>query len=108
LRKQAAAAGRRRPGTPGRVGEPPAAFRPWVGQHRGGVQVLDPPGPGELVHVGGDAVDDRPHPGEVERLRELALRLPDKGDNAGNAAYVKLRTASPVQRVSWRRAMLLA
>jgi hypothetical protein len=42
------------------------------------------------------------------RLLELAFRLPDKGDNAGNTAYVKLRTASPVQRVSWRRAMPLA
>jgi hypothetical protein len=29
-------------------------------------QVLDPPGPGELVHVGGDAVDDRCHPREVD------------------------------------------
>src|SRR6266851_7613107 len=33
-----------------RLGEPPAAFRPPVGRHRGGVQVLDPPGPGEFVH----------------------------------------------------------
>ena len=30
------------------------------------VQVLDPPGPGEFVHVGGDAVDDRRHPREVD------------------------------------------
>jgi hypothetical protein len=30
----------------------------------------------------------------AERLRELAFRLPDEGDNAGNAAYVKLRTAA--------------
>ena len=29
----------------------------------------------------------------VGRLRELAFRLPDKGDNAGNTAYVKLRNA---------------
>ncbi len=33
-----------------------------VSEHRGGVQVLDPPGPGKFVHVGGDAVDDRSHP----------------------------------------------
>ena len=41
-----------------------AAFGPRVGQHRGGVQALDPPGPCELVHRG-DAVDDRPHPCEA-------------------------------------------
>jgi hypothetical protein len=29
----------------------------------------------------------------ADRLRELAFRLPDKGDNAGNAAYVKPRKA---------------
>src|SRR5260370_740021 len=46
-----------------RLGQPPAAFRPRVGQHRGGVQVLGPPGPGEVVHGGGDAVDDRRPPG---------------------------------------------
>ena len=40
-----------------RLGQPPTAFRPPAGQHRGGVQVLGPPGPGEFVHVGGDAVD---------------------------------------------------
>src|SRR5713226_3018187 len=34
-----------------RLGQPPAAFRPRAGQHRGGAQVLDPPGPGELVHT---------------------------------------------------------
>jgi hypothetical protein len=28
-----------------RLGQPPAAFRPRVGQYRGGVQVLDPLGP---------------------------------------------------------------
>jgi hypothetical protein len=44
----------------------PAAFAPWVGQYRGGGQVLDPPGLGEFVHVGGDAVDDRGHPREVD------------------------------------------
>jgi len=49
-----------------RLGQPPTAFGPRVGQHRGFVQVLDPPGPGELVHVGGDAVDDRGHPREVD------------------------------------------
>jgi len=45
-----------------RLGQPTAAFGPRVGQHRGGGQVRDPPGPGELVDVG---VDDGPHPGEV-------------------------------------------
>ncbi len=54
-----------------RLGQPAAAFRPRVGQHRGGVQVLDPPGPGEFVYVGGDAVDDRPHPCEVDGQRSL-------------------------------------
>ena len=42
------------------------ALGPRVGQHRGGGQVLDPPGPGELVHVGGDPVDDRGHPRQVD------------------------------------------
>jgi hypothetical protein len=37
-----------------------------IGQHRGGVQVLDPPGPGEFVNVGGDAVDDRRRPRQVD------------------------------------------
>jgi len=45
-----------------RLGQPPAALRPRAGQHRGGVQVPGPPGPGQLVHVSGDAVDDRRHP----------------------------------------------
>ena len=49
-----------------RLGQPPAASRSRAGQHRGGVQVLDPPSPGELVHVGGDAVNDRPHPREID------------------------------------------
>jgi hypothetical protein len=48
------------------LGQPLAAFGPRVGQHRGGGQVLDPPGPGELVHVGGDAIDDRGHPRQVD------------------------------------------
>ena len=34
-------------------GWPPTAFRLRDGQHRGGGQVLDPPGPGELVHANG-------------------------------------------------------
>jgi len=37
-----------------------------TGQHRGGGQVLHPPGPGKLVHVGGDAAEDRPHPGQID------------------------------------------
>ena len=49
-----------------RPGQPPMAFGPWVEPHRGGAQVLDPAGPGELVHIGGDAADDRPHQGEVD------------------------------------------
>ena len=49
-----------------RLGQPPPALGPRAGQHRGGVQILDPPGPGELVHVGGDAIDDRPHLCEVD------------------------------------------
>jgi hypothetical protein len=32
-----------------RLGQPLAAFGPRVGQHRGGVQILDPAGPGELI-----------------------------------------------------------
>ncbi len=43
-----------------------SAFRAPAGQHRGGAQVLDPSGPGQLVDVGGDAVDDRPHPRQVD------------------------------------------
>jgi hypothetical protein len=44
-----------------------SANRRWrsargVSEHRIGIQVLDPPGRGEFVHVGGDAVDDRSHP----------------------------------------------
>jgi hypothetical protein len=38
-----------------RLGQPPAALRPRVGQHRGGGQVTGPPGPGELVQVVRDA-----------------------------------------------------
>ncbi len=51
-----------------RLGQPPTAFGPRVGQHRSGVQVLDldPPGPGEFVHVGGDPVDDRGHPRQAD------------------------------------------
>ncbi len=30
-----------------------------------GVQLLHPPGTGQLVHIGGDAVDHRAHPREV-------------------------------------------
>src|SRR5208283_4752235 len=32
-----------------RLGQPSAAFRPRVREHRGGGQVLGPPGPGEFV-----------------------------------------------------------
>jgi len=67
LRKRAAAVGCRRPGTPGPARPAAGGVRPArVGQHRGCVQVLDPPDPGEFVHVGGDAVDDRGHPREVD------------------------------------------
>jgi hypothetical protein len=63
-----------------RLGQPPAAFRLRVRQHRSGVQALDPPGPGELVHVDDDAIDDRPHPGDSPagargHGREQRLRL---------------------------------
>ena len=47
---------RRRPGTPGPARPASGGVSPAVGQHRGGGQVLDPPGPGELVHIGGAAV----------------------------------------------------
>jgi hypothetical protein len=63
--KRAAAAGAEGPELQARPGQPPAAFRPRVGQYRGIAEVLSPPGPAELVHIGGDAVDDRPHPGKV-------------------------------------------
>jgi hypothetical protein len=64
-----------------RLGQPPATLRPRVGQHSGGVQVLDPPGPGEFVHVGGDAVDDRRHPRQVDGHDGLvsASRRPGAG-----------------------------
>jgi hypothetical protein len=32
------------------------AFRAPLGERRGGVQVFDPPGPSELVHIGRAAI----------------------------------------------------
>jgi len=87
------------PSLTSRLGQPPAALRTPVGQHRGGVQVLDPPGPGELVHVGGDAVDDRPHPREVD------------GDDGpvwpvgGRAQVDRRRVAAPVELPEPARAL---
>jgi len=47
-------------------------------QHRYGVQILNPSGPGELIDVGRDAVQDRHHPRQVDRhqrpLRAIAAR----------------------------------
>jgi len=57
------------PGFRVRLGQPPTAFGPRVRQHRGGGQVLDPPGPGKLVDVGGDAVQDRRHSRQVDHYQ---------------------------------------
>ena len=48
------------------LGHAPAAFGAPAGPHRGGGQVVDPAGVGELVDVGGDAVQDRRHPRQVD------------------------------------------
>ena len=73
--RPAPAAGWRRWAIPGgteasevevRLGEPPAALRPPVGQRGRGSQVRHPPGAGEFVQVGRDAVEDCAHPRKVD------------------------------------------
>jgi hypothetical protein len=82
-----------------RLGQPPAALRPPVGQHRGSIQVPDPPGPGELVHVSGDAVDDRRHPRQVDGHDGPVRPV------SGRAQVDRRRVAAPVKLPQPARAL---